>query len=77
MAIWRQASPFPSGHPSSNHQGGVVAIFCDGCTTFLAETVDYNVYQHLMTPDSNKVNLQAKAKSLGFNVSGVLNENDF
>jgi hypothetical protein len=55
--------------PSSNHPGGVVANYCDGRTVFLHETIDYNVYQHLMTPDSKEAgvagefdpgNLQAK-----------------
>ena len=38
--------------PSSNHPGGVVASFCDGHFQFLSDRIDYNVYRHLMTPDS-------------------------
>ena len=40
--------------PSSNHPGGVVAAFCDGRQMFLSEKIDYEVYQHLMTPDSSQ-----------------------
>jgi prepilin-type processing-associated H-X9-DG protein len=36
--------------PSSNHAGGVVVMFCDGHVSFLGEEIDYQVYQHLMTP---------------------------
>jgi hypothetical protein len=36
--------------PSSNHAGGVLATFCDGHTQFISDTIDYSVYQHLMTP---------------------------
>jgi prepilin-type N-terminal cleavage/methylation domain-containing protein/prepilin-type processing-associated H-X9-DG protein len=38
--------------PSSNHPGGVNASFCDGRQQFISETIDYLVYQHIMTPDS-------------------------
>jgi len=38
--------------PSSYHPGGVVVSFCDGHQQFLREDIDYQVYQHLMTPDS-------------------------
>ncbi len=38
--------------PSSRHPGGVVATFCDGHQQFLAETIGYDVFQHLMTPHS-------------------------
>jgi prepilin-type processing-associated H-X9-DG protein len=40
--------------PSSRHPGGANVLFCDGRAEFLAETIDYLVYQHLMTPDSRK-----------------------
>ncbi|MCA9102881.1 MAG: DUF1559 domain-containing protein [Planctomycetales bacterium] len=35
--------------PSSFHPGGVVVVFCDGHTTFLADTIDYGVYGQLMS----------------------------
>ena len=38
--------------PSSRHGAGVVVSFRDGHQEFLREDIDYNVYQHLMTPDS-------------------------
>lgn len=38
--------------PSSNHPGGVVMTFCDGRGLFVKDTMDYIVYQLLMTPDS-------------------------
>jgi len=40
--------------PSSRHPGGVNAFFCDGHGTFLSETMDYLLYQHLMTPNGHK-----------------------
>lgn len=41
--------------PSSNHVGGVMVSYCDGHQQFLSERIDYVTFQHLMTPDSNKV----------------------
>jgi prepilin-type N-terminal cleavage/methylation domain-containing protein len=38
--------------PSSHHGRGVVVSFCDGHQEFLRDDIDYQVYQHLMTPDS-------------------------
>lgn len=38
--------------PSSRHPGGVVASFCDGHQQFLNDSIDYVVYQHIMTPAS-------------------------
>jgi prepilin-type N-terminal cleavage/methylation domain-containing protein len=40
--------------PSSRHGAGVVASFCDGHQEFLREDISWDVYKHLMTPDSNK-----------------------
>ncbi|MBX3412870.1 MAG: DUF1559 domain-containing protein [Pirellulales bacterium] len=37
--------------PSSLHEGGVVATFCDGHVRFLSDETDYLVYCLLMTPD--------------------------
>lgn len=36
--------------PSSYHPGGVVAVFCDTHTTFIASDIDWLVYSLLMTP---------------------------
>lgn len=38
--------------PSSYHPGGAMVMFCDGHAQFLFEDIDYQVYQHVMTPDS-------------------------
>lgn len=36
--------------PTSAHSGGVVAVFADGSTKFIAETINYRVFQAIMTP---------------------------
>jgi len=36
--------------PSSRHPGGVIMTFCDGHSQFISETLDYYVYQGIMTP---------------------------
>jgi len=36
--------------PSSRHPGGALVTFCDGHTQFVSETIDYTVYQSIMTP---------------------------
>lgn len=36
--------------PSSRHPGGVNVVFCDGHYQFVAETIDYLIYQHFMSP---------------------------
>jgi prepilin-type N-terminal cleavage/methylation domain-containing protein/prepilin-type processing-associated H-X9-DG protein len=38
--------------PSSNHPGGVVAVFCDGHNKFLRDNISRQVYAHLLTSDS-------------------------
>jgi len=38
--------------PSSQHTGGVNVVFCDGHGQFLTDSIDYTVYQQLMTSDS-------------------------
>jgi prepilin-type processing-associated H-X9-DG protein len=43
--------------PSSYHGGGAVASFCDGHVSFLSESIDYRVYQHMMTPFSHGAGL--------------------
>jgi hypothetical protein len=39
--------------PSSRHGSGVVVSYCDGRQEFLSDSINYNTFQHLMTPDSN------------------------
>ncbi len=36
--------------PSSRHPGGVIVTFCDGHSQFISDSLDYGVYQHIMTP---------------------------
>jgi prepilin-type processing-associated H-X9-DG protein len=43
--------------PSCRHGGGVVVSFCDGHQLFLREDIGYDVYQHMMTPDSEQAGL--------------------
>lgn len=38
--------------PSSNHPGGIVAVFCDGHTAFIKETVAGYVFTQAMTSNS-------------------------
>ncbi len=52
--------------PSSYHPGGVIASFCDGHQSFLRDSINYRVYQHLMTPDSQRAG-----------ITGVLSEGDY
>ncbi len=40
--------------PASNHGGGANVAFCDGHGQYLRETIDYIVYQQLMTPNGRK-----------------------
>ncbi len=40
--------------PSSRHPGGVIVSFTDGRQVFLRENIDYLIYQHLMTPWSER-----------------------
>lgn len=48
-------TPAPSyARPSSRHGAGVVVSFCDGHQEFLREDISWDVYKHIMTPDSNK-----------------------
>ncbi len=37
--------------PSSEHEGGVMAIFCDGRTKFINQRIDFRIYCSWMTPD--------------------------
>jgi prepilin-type processing-associated H-X9-DG protein len=46
--------PWHLVRPSSRHSGGVIASFADGRQIFMREGITWQVYKHLMTPDSNK-----------------------
>jgi prepilin-type N-terminal cleavage/methylation domain-containing protein len=45
-------TPASAVAPSSNHPGGVVAVFCDGHNKFLRDNISRQVYAHLLTSDS-------------------------
>lgn len=57
-------------YPSSNHVGGVSAVFCDGHTIFLRDTISPGVLSQLMT--SKGVNAGSIYKNLP-----LLSDNDF
>jgi prepilin-type N-terminal cleavage/methylation domain-containing protein/prepilin-type processing-associated H-X9-DG protein len=42
-------------YPSSNHSGGINALYCDGSVRFLADTVNGVVYSKLITPSGSKL----------------------
>ncbi|NUQ65169.1 MAG: DUF1559 domain-containing protein, partial [Pirellulales bacterium] len=54
--------------PSSRHPGGVVMSFCDGRQQFVSDSLDYLVYQHIMTPHGAAV-----AKDLAMPDTGAPN----
>jgi len=66
------------GGLSSHHSGLVVAAFCDGYVRTINDTLDYLVYQHLMTPDGREAHRQLTTAGSGgagpANLSGVLDE---
>jgi hypothetical protein len=39
----------PAARPSSNHPGGDCVLYCDGHTSFIADTIPYNLYATLLT----------------------------
>lgn len=49
------ADPSYSAFPSSNHPTGVMAVFCDGHTMFLENSMAPHVYAQLVTADSKWV----------------------
>ena len=49
------ANPSYSAFPSSNHPTGVMVVFCDGHTMFLADSVALHVYAQLISSDSKWV----------------------
>jgi hypothetical protein len=38
-----------NARPSSNHPGGVVVTYCDSHTSFISDSIDYQVYARLMS----------------------------
>jgi len=54
LATTDQATMLNYARPSSRHPGGVLMTFCDGHTQFVAETIDYDTYRHIMTTFSRR-----------------------
>ena len=44
-----------NARPSSRHPGGVMAVFCDGHTSFLRSEMDYGTFCLLMSPNGQGV----------------------
>jgi prepilin-type N-terminal cleavage/methylation domain-containing protein/prepilin-type processing-associated H-X9-DG protein len=58
-------------HTNSRHGGMSIVSFCDGHQHLLREDIDYNVYKHLMTPDS------LTASGTDNTITGVLSQADY
>ncbi|MEO6808298.1 MAG: DUF1559 domain-containing protein [Isosphaeraceae bacterium] len=43
-----------SPYPSSRHAGGISAVFCDGSTQFISDTIDGAVWARLITPSGSQ-----------------------
>jgi prepilin-type N-terminal cleavage/methylation domain-containing protein/prepilin-type processing-associated H-X9-DG protein len=55
--------------PAGDHGGGVNVAYCDGHAGFLADSIDYVVYQQLMTPSGRKCDDPANPR--GPNTAGL------
>lgn len=53
--INNMVAPFPGflSQPSSNHPGGVVAVFCDGHHTFIKDSIGPAVYAQLLSSNGS------------------------
>ncbi|TWU57478.1 DUF1559 family PulG-like putative transporter [Rubripirellula reticaptiva] len=51
--------------PSSFHVDGVNAAFADGATRFIQDSIDYRVYQSLLTPDGQHSEMPKRDHRLG------------
>ncbi|MBN2476921.1 MAG: DUF1559 domain-containing protein [Pirellulales bacterium] len=72
-----QADDPSPGNAASLHGGVVVTTFCDGHVRTISEDIDYDVFQHLMTPDGRSVRQIEMANSADpDNLRGVLDEAD-
>ncbi len=65
--------------PSSNHPGGVDAVFCDGHTQFIRQDIQYFVYQTLMVTNAQKADAPAGMANTtaGTNWQYILNDGDY
>jgi len=61
--------------PSSNHPGGVMAVFADGHTQYIRDSIDFDTYCNLLT--SNSQNSAALSASVQGWVFKPLNEDSF
>ena len=59
------------GFPSSKHPGGVIAVFCDGHTQMVKESIASYVYAQLLTSDSkyNQTTSTYSINSAGINTA--------
>lgn len=61
--------------PSSGHPGGVVVGYCDGHTTFLADSIEARVYGQLLTSNSTSGGTSPFAN--GYVQGYILSEGDY
>jgi hypothetical protein len=52
----RAGSEGRSPWPSSNHPGGVCAVFCDGSAKFISQDIDLLVYKRIISPAAARLN---------------------
>ena len=50
--------------PSSQHDGGVLAMYCDGRTKFIDQRIDFRIYCAQMTPDGQNAKQPGSDKLL-------------
>ncbi len=64
--------------PSSNHAGGVVAVFADGHTVFVKDSVTGQVYAQLLSSDNSQASALSRNGSPNWNAGNyVLKETDY
>lgn len=61
---------------ASYHGGGVNVVFCDGHGYFLKDNLNYQVYWHLMTPNSRAAKVNGN-NLIGNGIPGVLSDGDY
>jgi len=81
------AEPFPTGasplrpgqfsQPSSNHPGGVVALFAGGQTAFLKDTITGQVYAQLLSSDGSQDQASSISRTTWNAGSYILRETDY
>lgn len=72
------AAPGLLSQPSSNHPGGVVAVFADGHTVFVKDSVTGQVYAQLLSSDNSQASTLSRNASPNWNAGGyILKETDY